>query len=76
MADQEQIRTNTIDRAVLVIEKIETIELHLNNVMEGWRLKRLPRIDQDILRLAYVDIYTLKIPIPVTNIERLKNMEK
>ena len=34
--------------------------------MEGWRLKRLPRIDQDILRLAYVDLYNLNTPIPVT----------
>ena len=34
--------------------------------MEGWRLKRLPRIDRDILRLAYVDIYYLNTPIAVS----------
>ena len=33
--------------------------------MEGWRLKRLPRVDRDILRLAYVDIKILNTPIAV-----------
>ena len=33
--------------------------------MEGWRLKRLPRVDRDILRLAYVDINFLNTPIAV-----------
>ena len=33
--------------------------------MDGWRLKRLPRIDRDILRLAYVDINFLNTPIAV-----------
>ena len=33
--------------------------------MDGWRLKRLPRIDRDILRLAYVDINFLNTPVAV-----------
>ena len=33
--------------------------------MDGWRLKRLPRIDRDILRLAYVDIHFFNTPVPV-----------
>ena len=33
--------------------------------MDGWRLKRLPRIDRDILRLAYVDIHFLDTPVSV-----------
>ena len=33
--------------------------------MEGWRLSRLPRIDQDILRLAVVDLVDLATPAPV-----------
>ena len=55
-----------MNRVRLVIDKISLINTSLDDVMEGWRLKRLPRIDQDILRLAYVDIYNLKTPIPVT----------
>ena len=34
--------------------------------MEGWRLTRLPRIDRDILRLAYVDINFLSTPVAVS----------
>ena len=66
LRDEEKIRIEAMNRVRLVIEKINLINTSLDNVMEGWRLKRLPRIDQDILRLAYVDIYNLKTPIPVT----------
>ena len=66
LRDQETIRVEAMDRVKLVIENLSTINTSLDNVMDGWRLKRLPRIDQDILRLAYVDIYNLKTPIPVT----------
>ncbi len=66
LRDQDKIRLEAMNRVRLVIEKISLINTSLDNVMEGWRLKRLPRIDQDILRLAYVDIYNLKTPIPVT----------
>ncbi len=66
LSDQEKIRIEAIHRIDLVIKKINLINSSLDSVMEGWRLKRLPRIDQDILRLAYVDLYYLKTPIPVT----------
>ena len=66
LRDQEKIRIEAMNRVRLVIETSSLINTSLDNVMEGWRLKRLPRIDQDILRLAYVDIYSLKTPIPVT----------
>ena len=33
--------------------------------MDGWRLKRLPRVDRDILRLAYIDIHFLDTPVAV-----------
>ena len=66
LRDQENIRIEAMNRVKLVIQRISQINTSLDDVMEGWRLKRLPRIDQDILRLAYVDIYNLKTPIPVT----------
>ncbi len=66
LRDQENIRIEALHRVNLVIDKFSIINASLDDVMEGWRLKRLPRIDQDILRLAYVDIYNLKTPIPVT----------
>ncbi len=53
-------------RVNLVMEKQDKIDNNLNSVMEGWRLKRLPRIDRDILRLAFVDLFDFQTPIAVT----------
>ncbi len=66
LSDQENIRIDAIKRVDLVIKDLNIINSSLDNVMEGWRLKRLPKIDQDILRLAYVDLFNLETPIPVT----------
>ena len=44
--------------------------------MEGWRLKRLPRIDRDILRLAYVDINFFDTPVAVACDEAVKLANK
>ncbi len=65
LADQEEIRTGATSRVYLVTQKSESIDARLDEVMEGWRLKRLPRIDRDILRLAFVDMTVLKTPIAV-----------
>ncbi len=65
LSNQELIRNEAIKRVNLVINNFQAINASLDNVMEGWRLKRLPRIDQDILRLAYIDIYKLMTPTSV-----------
>ena len=65
MADQEQIRLGAVERVKLVLQAISNIDTRLDAVMEGWRLKRLPRIDRDILRLAVVDLIFLEIPAAV-----------
>ena len=65
LSNQELIRKSAIKRVALVLETFNNIDNQLDNVMEGWRLKRLPRIDRDILRLAFVDLNNLKIPIAV-----------
>jgi len=65
LSDQEEVRIGAMKRVNIVIEKRNEIDSSLDSVMEGWRLKRLPRIDRDILRLAMVDLYTLKTPIAV-----------
>tara|TARA_Y100001968_G_C19170672_1_gene625474 strand:- start:173 stop:811 length:639 start_codon:yes stop_codon:yes gene_type:complete len=65
LSDQENIRLGAINRAKLIIDKSEIIDLELDSVMEGWRLKRLPKIDRDILRIAFVEINNLNIPIAV-----------
>ena len=50
----------------LVIEKQDEIDNNLDSVMEGWRLNRLPRIDRDILRLAFSDLIDFNTPTAVT----------
>ena len=65
LSDQKEIRSGAINRVVLVTKTFKVIDSTLDDVMEGWRLKRLPRIDRDILRLAYVDLNNLNIPTAV-----------
>ena len=65
LSDQEEIRKSAIQRVNLVVNQIQDIDNSLDAVMEGWRLHRLPRIDRDILRLAFVDLRNLDIPAAV-----------
>ncbi len=65
LSDQEEIRFRAMQRVNLVFEQRPNIDDRLDDVMEGWRLKRLPRIDRDILRLAYVELNILKTPVAV-----------
>ena len=65
LADQEQIRSAAMERIAQVIRQRDSIDARLDQVMEGWRLARLPRIDRDILRLAVVDLQTMGTPAPV-----------
>ncbi|WP_320668370.1 transcription antitermination factor NusB [Prochlorococcus sp. MIT 1307] len=65
LSDQEAIRMSAMQRVSLVFEERINIDAGLDSVMEGWRLKRLPRIDRDILRLAFVDLNHLHTPAAV-----------
>ena len=53
---QQDIREDVNQRICNIINNLKSIDSDIDQVMDGWRLKRLPRIDRDILRLAYVDI--------------------
>ena len=64
-SNQIDIREQVNQRILNLINNIQIIDSEIDQVMEGWRLKRLPRIDRDILRLAYVDINFLDTPIAV-----------
>ena len=66
LVDQKEIRDLALKRVNLVIQKQNQIDNNLDSVMEGWRLKRLPRIDRDILRLAVVDLIDFNTPTAVT----------
>ena len=62
---QIDIREDVNQRISNIINNISIIDSDIDKAMDGWRLKRLPRIDRDILRLAYVDIKFLDTPVAV-----------
>ena len=62
---QIDIREDVNQRISNIINNLTTIDSEIDQSMDGWRLKRLPKIDRDILRLAYVDINFLNTPFAV-----------
>ena len=62
---QIDIRDDVKQRISKIINNLPIIDSDIDEAIEGWKLKRLPRIDRDILRLAYVDINFLNTPIAV-----------
>ncbi len=62
---QIDIRQDVNQRICNIVNNLQTIDSDIDQAMDGWRLKRLPRIDRDILRLAYVDINFLNTPVAV-----------
>ena len=62
---QIDIRDDVNQRISNIINNITFIDSKIDEVMDGWRLSRLPRIDRDILRLAYVDINFMNTPVAV-----------
>ena len=64
-SNQNDIRKDVYNRISTIIKNLQKIDSEIDAVMDGWRLKRLPRIDRDILRLAYVDIHFLDTPVAV-----------
>ena len=64
-SEQIDIRKDVNQRISKIINNLINIDSDIDQAMDGWRLKRLPRIDWDILRLAYVDINFLNTPVAV-----------
>ena len=64
-SDQVNIREDVNQRISKIINNLSVIDSDIDRAMDGWRLKRLPRIDRDILRLAYVDINFFNTPVAV-----------
>ena len=62
---QIDIREDVNQRISNTINNLIIIDSDIDQAMDGWRLKRLPRIDRDILRLAYVDINFFCTPVAV-----------
>ena len=62
---QIDVREDVNKRICNIINNLGTIDSDIDQAMDNWRFKRLPRIDRDILRLAYADINFMNTPIAV-----------
>ena len=62
---QIDIREDVFQRINYIVNNLTSIDSDIDLAMDGWRLKRLPKIDRDILRLAYVDFNFLDTPVAV-----------
>ena len=64
-SEQIDIREDVNQRISKIVNNLTIIDSDIDQAMDGWRLKRLPRIDRDILRLAYADINFLSTPVAI-----------
>lgn len=62
LASQYEVRDYTLELISTVHRRRQEIDGQLERAMVDWQLKRLPKIDQDILRLAMAEILYLDIP--------------
>ncbi len=62
ITNKEQVRQYATDLIVTVNEHRPAIEQALSNVLVGWQLSRLPRIDRDILRISVAEMLYLEVP--------------
>jgi N utilization substance protein B len=62
LAIQYEVRQHTLEHVGTVHRRRQEIDQQLEEAMVDWKLTRLPKIDQDILRLALAEILYLEIP--------------
>ncbi len=62
LISNEDIRNHACSLLFNWIRHEESIDNQLNSAMEKWTIRRLARVDRDILRLAMIEIVYLNIP--------------
>jgi len=62
MSNQEAVQAFTLELLSTTTHHLPTIDTVLDEAMVAWQLKRLARIDRDILRLATAEIRYLDTP--------------
>lgn len=62
LASQDEVRQYAIELIATVQRRSTEIDQTLEQAMVDWQLKRLPRIDRDILRIALAEMMFLGIP--------------
>lgn len=62
MTNQQEVRQYATELLTMVSTNQEQVDQLLDASMVDWQLKRLPRIDRDILRIAVTEILFLGVP--------------
>lgn len=62
LANQQEVRDYALSVLMAVKHEHATIDQRLEQGMVNWQLHRLPRVDQDILRIAIAEILFLEVP--------------
>lgn len=62
LANQHDVRNYALEILTLIKERRSDIDDRINGAMVDWQLSRLARIDQDILRIAAVEMLFLELP--------------
>ena len=62
LTNKQEVKDYAIELVKTVKEQRPGIEDYLKDVLVGWQLSRLPKIDRDILTLAVAEILYLEVP--------------
>ncbi|MEO1211403.1 MAG: transcription antitermination factor NusB [Cyanobacteria bacterium J06638_20] len=62
LANQQEVRDYALSVLMAVKHEHTTIDQRLEEGMVNWQLHRLPRVDQDVLRIAIAEILFLEVP--------------
>ena len=62
LTHKEQVRQYATDLIVTVNDHRQAIEEAIEEVLVGWQLSRLPKIDRDILRISVAEMIYLEVP--------------
>lgn len=62
LSSQHEVRSYALELIGVVHRRRKEIDQQLDSAMVDWQLKRLPKIDRDILRIAVAEMMFLEIP--------------
>ena len=65
LTSKEEVREYAIEIIGTVNNHRQEIETHIEEVLVAWQLNRLPKIDQDILRISVAEMVLLKLPVKI-----------
>jgi N utilization substance protein B len=62
LSNQQEVRTYALELVKTINRRQVEIDQILTQALQDWQLNRLPRIDQDVLRIAVAEISFLGLP--------------